>query len=166
MARRYFHCHNSNRVIGGFTFTTYGNIGGCLMGTYATENAAEQARIDELLKEPRNAIEEMSEEDYARIQKKSPNSGLTPSRRSPIPVESSPVPPAVANASPVVTSNLGAPVPLAPAAVPVVAPVAEPAATLPAAVDAVVTGDVEPSQKPKPSARRKARRANVEPTEN
>lgn len=161
MATRYFHCHNANRLIGGeFSFVPYGVVGGSLMGIYATDKAGEQTKLDELLLEPRNAFEEITEAEYLVIQKKNPTSGLTTPRRSPIPVASSPVPPAAVNSAPVVLEGPTVPISLA---APPTPPTPEPVMPLPSAADAIKTGDVEPSQKPTPQKRGKARASEAMP---
>jgi hypothetical protein len=69
MPTKFYHALNCHRRIaaGGllFTFEAYGQIGGSWCGVLATENAAEQAALDGLVKDPASAVSELTEGEYS-----------------------------------------------------------------------------------------------------
>lgn len=171
MSARYFYAQNATHSFEGIVFTVYAVIGGCAMGIYATENETEQATLDRLATNPRNALKSISEAEYQTFVKKNPTLSQVTSRPSPKPVQPSHVPPDAGSRSPVVTTKAAPPmVGDAPAVVEgpgTVAPAAadspgEPGPALPPVESAVNTGEVEAAPAPQPTTKpsKKARKGS------
>lgn len=74
MPLKYYRAENSNRVIvqNGlrFAFEPYGQFAGTYLGTYITNKENEQVALDQLASNPRNAIYEISQEEWFSLTKK------------------------------------------------------------------------------------------------
>lgn len=144
MATKYFHTGNARRRIGDeFQFEVYGIFGGCPSGVYAAESAEDQAKLLALMSDPRNALEEISLEEYsANLKKNSPQVSQGPIPFNPPPVVNPPV-------NPVDSSAVIEQAPINPEAF-----VAAQEVKLPEPGDSFKTGDVEILQPQKPSGRK------------
>lgn len=68
---KFYHAENSNRIIQGksgrpFTFEPYNFLGGSWFGIYRTDKAPEISALDELVKDEKSAVTEISQEEYAK----------------------------------------------------------------------------------------------------
>lgn len=74
MSTKYYRADNSNRRIKAgafsFAFEPYGQHGGSWQGVYATDNEAHQIALAGVAGNPRNAVYEITAEEYERLSKK------------------------------------------------------------------------------------------------
>lgn len=147
MAIRYFHTSNARQRIGGeFQFEVYGFFGSCPYGVYAAVDAGEQGRLEKLMSEPRNALTEITEEEYqSHLKKNSHQVSSASVKHNPPPVLNPPAPPA--DKSAVIEQP-----PINPEAF---APAQE--IKLPEPSESFKTGDVEVLTPVKPSGKRKGK---------
>ena len=64
MSKKFYRAENAGRSIAGIGFDVYDVIAGTAVGVYATEDAATQKALDEVVANPRNGVSAISEADY------------------------------------------------------------------------------------------------------
>lgn len=68
---KYYRAENAGRIIAGIVFTIYDIVAGSAVGVYATEDKSQIEALDNLTKDPKSAVTEISQADYdSAIEKK------------------------------------------------------------------------------------------------
>lgn len=67
---KYYHAENANRIIAGLIFNTYDTIAGSHFAVHATEDEAEIKALDDLVKDKKSAVTEISEAEYVKCTQK------------------------------------------------------------------------------------------------
>jgi hypothetical protein len=71
--KTFFRCENANRLIEGVKFEPIEHIMGTLIGVYQSSDPETAKKLQKYAKDPKSAVEEISEERYvSELKKKSP----------------------------------------------------------------------------------------------